>query len=421
MATFALLMGMVACGGNTAEDNNESDNAAGQSAEQGAAAVKEPEIPYGIDKAGYTIERFTIESGETVGKILNRHGISAARIDRLDKIAKEVYSLSKFRAGNNYTLFLRNYIDEEGVEKSVADYMIYHINKAEYVVYDIRTDEPTAVIGSAPRENVRKYAEATITTSLWDAIVGQGLSWSLASEFEDIYQWTVDFFHIQEGDSFAVIYDDEMVEGESVGIGRIWGAKFNHGTKEYYAIPYALEDGKLRYWEHNGESLRKQMLKAPLKYTRISSKFSNSRLHPVHKVYRPHHGVDYAAPAGTPVHSVADGTVTFAGWGGGGGNTIKIKHAGNLMTGYLHLKSFAKGIKVGAKVSQGDLIGYALDEGDLQVQAGLPGLLEGAQTLNDEGAGLRYDDHVGSNDADDQQSQNGDDDDAKQTTGGHLE
>jgi hypothetical protein len=100
------------------------------------------------------------------------------------------------------------------------------------------------------------------------------------------------------------------------------------------------------------------MLKAPLKYTRISSKFSNSRLHPVHKVYRPHHGVDYAAPAGTPVYSVADGTVTFAGWGGGGGNTLKIKHAGNLMTGYLHLKSFAKGIKVGTKVTQGQLIGY---------------------------------------------------------------
>ena len=123
-------------------------------------------------------------------------------------------------------------------------------------------------------------------------------------------------------------------------------------------IAYAQEQGKLRYWEHNGESLRKQLLKAPLKYTRISSKFSNARLHPVHKVYRPHHGVDYAAPSGTPVYSVADGTVVFAGWGGGGGNTLKIKHAGNLQTGYLHLKSFAKGIKVGTKVSQGQLIGY---------------------------------------------------------------
>jgi murein DD-endopeptidase MepM/ murein hydrolase activator NlpD len=188
--------------------------------------------------------------------------------------------------------------------------------------------------------------------------MAQDVPYALAAEVEDIYQWTVDFFGIQEGDSFAVIYDEKFVNGTSVGIGRVWGAKFVHSGKEYYAIPYAQEEGKLRYWEYNGESLRKQLLKAPLKYTRISSKFSNARLHPVHKVYRPHHGVDYAAPSGTPVYSVADGTVIFAGWGGGGGNTLKIKHAGNLQTGYLHLKSFAKGIKVGTKVSQGQLIGY---------------------------------------------------------------
>jgi murein DD-endopeptidase MepM/ murein hydrolase activator NlpD len=187
----------------------------------------------------------------------------------------------------------------------------------------------------------------------------QNLPYALAAEFEDIYQWTVDFFGIQVGDSFAVIYDEKFVDSTSVGIGRIWGAEFNHGGKQYYAIPYAQEEGKLRYWEANGESLRKQFLKAPLKYTRISSKFSKSRFHPVHKIYRPHHGVDYAAPSGTHVHSVADGTVIFAGWDrGGGGNTIKIKHAGNLETGYLHLKGFAKGIKKGTHVSQGQLIGY---------------------------------------------------------------
>jgi len=116
--------------------------------------------------------------------------------------------------------------------------------------------------------------------------------------------------------------------------------------------------GKIQYWEADGASLRKQMLKAPLKYSRISSKFSYARKHPIYKVYRPHTGVDYAAPKGTPVHAVADGTVTFKGWGGGGGNTLKIKHAGNLMTGYLHLSGYAKGIVKGSRVSQGQLIGY---------------------------------------------------------------
>jgi murein DD-endopeptidase MepM/ murein hydrolase activator NlpD len=174
---------------------------------------------------------------------------------------------------------------------------------------------------------------------------------------EDIYQWTVDFFGIQKGDHFTVIYDEKLIDTTHVGIGRIWGAKFNHAGKDVYAIPFK-QDGKIQYWEHDGASLRKQLLKAPLKFSRISSRFSRSRLHPVHRVYRPHLGVDYAAPKGTPVRAVADGVVTFKGWNGGGGNTLKIKHAGNLMTGYLHLSGFAKGIKQGARVRQGDVIGY---------------------------------------------------------------
>jgi murein DD-endopeptidase MepM/ murein hydrolase activator NlpD len=348
-SALLLLLGMVACGGSSTE-NKGNDAANG-------TANKEPEYLYGINIEGYTIANDTVRSGETVGGILGRRGVSAVMVDRLDKAAAEVFSLRKIRADKAYTTFMRTETDSLGT-REVLDYLVYHIDAIEYVTFGFHRDSVSVTKGENPVEIVRQNREAVITSSLWGAIMAQDMPYALAAEVEDIYQWTVDFFGIQEGDSFAVIYDEKFVNGTSVGIGRIWGAKFNHGTKEYYAIPYALEDGKLRYWEHNGESLRKQMLKAPLKYTRISSKFSNSRLHPVHKVYRPHHGVDYAAPSGTPVHSVADGTVTFAGWGGGGGNTIKIKHAGNLMTGYLHLKSFAKGIKVGAKVSQGDLIGY---------------------------------------------------------------
>ena len=184
------------------------------------------------------------------------------------------------------------------------------------------------------------------------------LPYALADEVEDLFKWSVDFFGIQEGDSFAVIFDEKMVDSTSVGIGRIYGSRFQKGKKTFYAIPYADANGRLTYWDYDGTSMKKQMLQAPLKYTRISSKFTYKRLHPVHRVYRPHTGVDYAAPAGTPVHTVADGTVVKAGWGGGGGNTVYIQHAGGLKTGYLHLKSFAKGIKVGAKVTQGQTIGY---------------------------------------------------------------
>ncbi len=348
-SALLLLLGIVACGGGSTE--NKGNGAAN------GTANKEPEYLYGIDIEGYTIANDTVRSGETVGGILGRRGVSAVMVDRLDKAAAEVFPLRKIRADKAYTTFMRTETDSLGT-REVLDYLVYHTDAIEYVTFGFHRDSVSVTKGENPVDIVRQNREAVITSSLWGAIMEQDMPYALAAEVEDIYQWTVDFFGIQEGDSFAVIYDEKFVNGTSVGIGRVWGAKFTHGGKEYYAIPYAQEEGKLRYWEYNGESLRKQLLKAPLKYTRISSKFSNARLHPVHKVYRPHHGVDYAAPSGTPVHSVADGTVIFAGWGGGGGNTIKIKHAGNLQTGYLHLKGFAKGIKVGTKVSQGQLIGY---------------------------------------------------------------
>lgn len=349
LTTLLLIVTLAACGGSSTENKSNTEI---------EEIVKEPTLLYGIDIEGYEILNDTVRMGETVGGILGRRGISAVMVDRLDKASKEIFPLRKIRADNAYTTFTRHTVDSLG-EHSTLDYIVYHKNAIDYVVFGFVGDSVSVALGSRPVEYVRKRCEASITSSLWGTIMEKNLPYALAAEFEDIYQWTVDFFGIQAGDSFKVVYDEKIVDGESVGIGRIWGAEFDHGGKQYFAIPYAQEAGKLRYWEANGESLRKQFLKAPLKYTRISSKFSKSRFHPVHKVYRPHHGVDYAAPSGTPVHSVADGTVTFAGWDrGGGGNTLKIKHAGNMETGYLHLKSFAKGIKVGTRVSQGQLIGY---------------------------------------------------------------
>lgn len=317
--------------------------------------AEEPQhtILYGIIADNYRTESGTIASGETLGKLLGRYGVTAATVDRLDKAAKEIFPLRQIRADRPYTVFLAQ--DSLGAEH--LDYFVYEKDVIEYVVFGFKNDSITIEQGEKEVTLRRQIRSSVIESSLWGAIMRDSLPYALAAELEDIYQWTVDFFGIQQGDNFTVIYDEKLIDTTHVGIGRIWGAKFNHAGKEVYAIPFQQGD-KVQYWEHNGASLRKQLLKAPLKFSRISSRFSRSRLHPVHRVYRPHLGVDYAAPSGTPVHAVADGVVSFKGWSGGGGNTLRIKHAGNLETGYLHLKGFAKGINKGTRVKQGDLIGY---------------------------------------------------------------
>jgi murein DD-endopeptidase MepM/ murein hydrolase activator NlpD len=317
----------------------------------------EPEVKktilYGIEADDYQLKKDTIKLGQTLGKVLGQYGISAQRVDQLDKAAKEIFPLKQIRADRPYILFLR----KDSLNLGKLDYFVYEKDVVEYVVFDFTQDSIAITKGEKPVTIKRQKRSSTIESSLWGAIMRDSLPYSLAAEMEEIYQWTVDFFGIQKGDNFTVIYDEKLIDSTHVGIGRIWGAKFNHAGKEVYAIPFKQGD-KIQYWEYDGASLRKQLLKAPLKFSRISSGFSYSRLHPVHRVYRAHTGVDYAAPKGTPVRAVADGVVTFKGWGGGGGNTLKIKHAGNLVTGYLHLSKFAAGINKGSRVSQGQLIGY---------------------------------------------------------------
>lgn len=329
----------------------------------GSAGEATEEAPrkllFGIDATDYRLEHDQVQSGETLGKILNRYGVSALEIDRLDRKAAGVWPLRNIRAGHRYTAF----IHEDSLHTPHLDYLVYERNTSQYVVFGFhdhgaeQADSVSIALGEREYEVRRQKRSAVIESSLWQAMVDGDMPYALAAEVEDIFQWTVSFFSVQKGDSFTVIYDEKFIDTVSVGVGRIWGVKFKHYDKEYYAIPFR-QNKRVEYWEEDGASLRKQMLKAPLKYTRVSSKFTYRRLHPVHKVYRPHTGVDYAAPKGTPVVAVADGVVTFKGWGGGGGNTLKIKHAGGYMTGYLHLNGFAKGIKQGSHVSQGQLIGY---------------------------------------------------------------
>ena len=335
----ALCTGFVCC--NSFNNNAEEE--------------KPRNIVYGIDADGYQLDNHEVIQGDTWGKILDSYGITVPKIARLDALTKDICPLRTIRIGHKYTTFTKR--DTLDTTRMRLDHLVYEKNIVDYVVFSFVGDSVAVREDSKPVTLRRTKSSGVIESSLWGTIMQENMPYALAAEMEDIYQWTVDFFGIQQGDHFTVIYDEKFVDTLSVGIGRVWGAKFNHLGKDIYAIPFP-QDGKVQYWEVDGGSLRKQLLKAPLKFTRISSKFSYARLHPVLKKYRPHTGVDYAAPAGTPVRAVADGTVTYKGYKGAGGNTVYIKHPGKLQSGYLHLKGYAKGIAVGKRVSQGQVIGY---------------------------------------------------------------
>ena len=345
ITVFTLLFVFSACSSKSANNSSSTQH----------KEEKAKHFIFGIDTDGYTIEQKKVAKGESWGKILDNYGIGSKKVARLDQLTKEICPLHKIRAGAKYTTFTR--FEDQDSTKVILDHLVYDKTREDYVVFSFVGDSVAVREGKRDVKYIRKKNTATINSSLWGAIVEANLPDALAAEMEDIYQWTIDFFGIQQGDSFTVIYDEKFIDDSSVGVGRVWGAKFTHRGKDIYAIPFE-QGGRLQYWEEDGGSLRKQLLKAPLKFTRISSGYSNARKHPVTKKVRPHHGIDYAAPMGTPVRAVADGVVTVKTRKKADGNILRIKHPGNLESGYLHLQKFAKNIKVGSRVAQGDVIGY---------------------------------------------------------------
>ena len=238
-----------------------------------------------------------------------------------------------------------------------ASYFIYELDKLNNIVFSLK-DSIYAKVVAKEIELKRKIAEVTINTSLWNDVTNAGCSPVLALKLSDIYDCTIDFIGLQKGDSFKVIYDEQFFENEFLGINDVYYAEFTHDGINYKAIRYEEDKLGSKFWNEKGESLKKAFLKAPLNFTRISSHFTYARKHPVLKIVRPHTGVDYAAPSGTPIVTIGDGVVTFKGWTSGGGNTIKIRHNSTYTTSYMHLRGFAKGLAVGKRLKQGELIGY---------------------------------------------------------------
>jgi murein DD-endopeptidase MepM/ murein hydrolase activator NlpD len=311
---------------------------------------------YGIPVDDFEVDEGVVGKHQNLSTILSSYGVPASKIHELAGRCQGVFDTRKIRAGNKYTLFLAN----DSLKS--PEFFIYEHSATEFVVIDFK-ESGEAYMGQKEVERREMSARVEITSSLWNAMKEAGADPGLAVTLSDIYAWSIDFYGIVKGDSIQVIYEQSFVEGVPLSRFEVKGAIFTHAGKAYHAIPYP-RDGRLVYFDENGNSLQKAFLKAPLKYSRISSRFSHNRFHPILKINRPHHGVDYAAPTGTPVRTIGDGVVTKKSFQeNGGGNYVTIKHNSVYSTTYMHLSKFATGIKVGARVSQGDVIGYVGSSG----------------------------------------------------------
>ncbi|MBQ7533519.1 MAG: peptidoglycan DD-metalloendopeptidase family protein [Bacteroidales bacterium] len=339
-----VLLFLFSCGGGN--DNSGSKK-------ESRKAKPEPVYLYGVCIDSLDVKEDCVKKNEFLGTILSREGVSQKTIHHIDRNHRDVFDVRKIKVGNKY-VFLKT---RDSIPQ--AKYWIYEIDRTNYAVFQL-TDSLSAWIGEKEVVTEIEHVGVEIKSSLWNAMAEAGCSADLILELSDIYAWTIDFFGIQPGDSCKVIFEKRYIVGDTVpyGIGNVYASYFKNNGYGKYAFRFE-QDGKKEYFDENGDNLRKAFLKAPLNYRRISSTFSNGRMHPVYHVVRPHHGVDYAAPIGTPVQSIGDGTVIAKGWDTkGGGNYIKIKHNSTYTTTYMHLKGFAKGVSQGAKVKQGQTIGY---------------------------------------------------------------
>jgi len=305
---------------------------------------------YGIPSDSFDLITGRIKRNGFLSEVLLQHGVSMQEIDQTIKNSKSVFDVRKIRSGNNYILFCDS--DSNGKAK----YLVYEHDPQISYVFSFNDSLNITPFRKQITSEI-KYSSGTIKTSLWDAMIDGGLHPNLAVQLSEVFAWTVDFFGLQKGDNFKVIYEELSIEGKSLGTGKIYGAQFNRSGSSITAIPF-IQDGRESFFDIDGNSLRKAFLKAPLVFSRISSHFSSARMHPILRIVRPHYGVDYAAPIGTPVHAIGDGRVISATNEGGAGRMVKIQHNSVYATGYMHLSRFGDGISTGKFVKQGDIIGY---------------------------------------------------------------
>lgn len=310
---------------------------------------QQPNTVYGIETDGYLVIEDRVKRNQFLSDIFRQYNVPAHLIRQISSLPRNVFDVRKIVSDKKLTLICYN--DSLRIPKTV----VYEPNATDYVIF--RLDDSLSVevcrreITVAERE-----ISGTIYTSLFQTIAEMGITYELTNKVVDILAWQVDFQRLNRGDEIKIIYEELLAEGKSIGIGAIKGIYFNYGGRAVYAIPFDQGEGT-DYFDEEGNSIRKAFLKYPIEFTRISSRYSMNRFHPVLKVNRPHLGTDFAAPTGTPVRSVGDGVVEEAGYTSNNGNYVKIRHNSTYTTQYLHLSKIAPGIHRGVSVKQGQWIG----------------------------------------------------------------
>ena len=335
---------------NSSQDNGKGENEVYEDFEE---PQKEEEIilKYGLPIENYIVSYDTIKPKQTIAELLYGFGFNANQIHKLTQCPDSIFNVRKIRPGQACALLC------EKDSTRTPRYFIYEESPKSYITFDIANNY-RAERKHKPVEWRESEVAGIVNSSLWVAMEENGASPLLAVEMSHIFGWSIDFFGIQQGDEFRVIYAQEYVEDTPLNNYRINSASFKASNNLVYAIPFTQE-GEALFYNSDGNSLEGAFLKAPLDYYRISSQFSNNRYHPVLKRYRAHHGVDYAAPKGTPVYAIGSGKVIkMAYQANGAGYYVKIRHNSTYTTSYMHLSGYAKGLKEGDYVKQKQVIGY---------------------------------------------------------------
>ncbi|TNE56565.1 MAG: peptidase M23 [Bacteroidetes bacterium] len=337
----------------TSLDLNETRQAAGLVLAQPELDAL-PVVPDNM-RWGFAIDEFhlfedDLRYGDVLGEILIKQGLVYPEVAALVENAKGVFDITTMRVGKSLYFLSR----EKGEKPA---YLIYEPSPYRYTLFQLEEPYKVEVVERDVVTEV-KANSGVLETNFWQALTDNGLSYELADGMIDVLSASVNFYNQKVGDRFKVVYEQHYVDGEAVGTGKIIAAVYQRDDKEYFAFNFQPEGEKSQYYDYEGRPARKAFLKAPVKFSRISSRYSRNRLHPVLGYRRPHRGTDYAAPYGTPIIAVADGVVTEATRRGGNGKFVKIQHDAIYATQYLHMRGFASGIRPGARVVQGQTIGY---------------------------------------------------------------